>query len=64
MGIDIGGNSGFTPSSDNGPNLSVFIGIGVGLVLTGLCTFGVVAGAKKFKEAPEEEPLTKNQPES
>lgn len=49
----------FGESSDGGASVSVFIGIGVGLALTGLCTFGVIAGAKKFKEAPEEEPLNK-----
>ena len=61
---DSGSNSGSSTggslsgsSSGGGPNLSVFVGIGTGLALMGLCTFGVIAGAKKFREAPEEEPL-------
>lgn len=49
-------------SSGSGSNISIFIGIGTGLGLMGLCTFGVIAGARKFREAPEEEPLTKEQP--
>ena len=52
MGIDLNGNTQTFGEGKNGSSLSVFIGIGVGLTLTGLCTFGVVAGAKRFKEAP------------
>lgn len=44
-------------NGNSGSNLSVFIGIGTGLTLMGLCTMGVIAGARKFREAPEEEPL-------
>ena len=64
LGIDTSTTAVVFGNNDAGPNVSVFIGIGVGLALTGLCTFGVVAGAKRFKEAPEEEPLTKSQPEA
>ena len=49
LGIDISGGNTFTPSADPEHNVSVFIGIGVGMVLTGLCTLGVVAGARKFR---------------
>ena len=43
--------------NDNGgnnvPDPSIFIAIGTGLGLMGLCTFGLIYGARKFKEAPE-----------
>ena len=49
LGIDTSTTAVVFGNNDAGPNVSVFIGIGVGLALTGLCTFGVVAGAKRFK---------------
>ena len=45
------------PYNDNGgnnvPDPSIFIAIGTGLGLMGLCTFGLIYGARKFKEVPE-----------
>jgi hypothetical protein len=71
MGTDTGTGTGtgsgsngtqLTNAGNFGPNVSVFIGIGSGLALLGLCTLGVIAGARKFREAPEEEPLNQSQP--
>jgi len=32
-----------------GPNVSVFVGIGTGLAIMGLCTAGVIAGVRKSR---------------
>jgi hypothetical protein len=64
MGIDTNsssnGSSGSTTggslyggSSGGGPNVSVFVGIGTGLAIMGLCTAGIIGAAKKSREAPE-----------
>jgi hypothetical protein len=38
--------------ASNVPNVSVFVGIGVGLAMLGACTFGMIYGMRKIKEAP------------
>lgn len=39
-------------AGEHGPNLSVFVAIGTGLGVTGLCTMMLIGGMRKFREAP------------
>ena len=59
INLNAGGDS-IGGTGRTGADVSVFVGITAGIVMSGMCTAGLLFGAKKLTEGPEEEPLTKN----